>query len=385
MAEKIAYLDYSNIYAGAERVLATIIGGLDRHNYEPILIMPYPMEHQRKYNDLDCKKIYLASGLKWWMGSSRWRHPLRGTDFLYRSIMGNRLVHVLKREKIKLLHVNLLRPDSLMWIQAAKQADIKIIGHFRSHSVDWVAPARTQECCDIIICVSDFAQSKIIEKGRYAPTKVIYDSVDIDFFSNNISRKEAKKTLGFPEDCILISSIGQLSLRKGHDNAIKAFANIANTFPKAILYIAGGGEQDELLYLKNLASSLSKSVQGRIRFSEYQISDIRTVYSASDLVLTLSKDGEAFGLVPYESALMDVPFIAPEIGAVKEFVENGKNGLLIDSNNIEHIIDKIEWALNNSEACHKMVQNLKMTVQNNLNPNVMCRNLEKIYQDLINE
>ena len=140
MKTKVAYLDYSPHFAGAERALYTIISHLDRERFEPILVFPFPYEHHHRYDDLDCEKIYLSDGLKWWMGSDRWKSPIKGSDFIKRTIFGYRLANQLSKRGVRILHVNLLRPDSLMWIWFCESFGIKVVGHFRSLSMAWVPP-----------------------------------------------------------------------------------------------------------------------------------------------------------------------------------------------------------------------------------------------------
>lgn len=379
---KVAYLDYSHIFAGAERVLYTIISNINTSKFEPILVFPYPMPHQQEYNSLDCRKIHLARRLEWWMGSDRWKHPVRGMDFLMRSILGCRLARFLHREHVDILHVNLLRPDSLMWILPAKKLGIKVIGHFRSQALSWIPPKWVQQNCNLILCVSKYSQGRLLTKGEYTLTQVLYDSINVETFSIAKSRSTSKKELGFPVDCLLISSIGQLSRHKGHDNAIKAFAKIALSYPKALLYIAGGGSKDDLMYLKDIVAEYPV-LYNRVIFSEKQLSNIVEVYNASDIVLSLTKVGEAFGLVPYEAALMDVPFIAPMFGAITEFITDGKNGLLVDTNDVDAIAAKMEWAITHKTECSQMIGRAKSLVLNKLTPNVMINQLQEVYQDWV--
>lgn len=379
--KKIAYLDYSHIFAGAERVLHTIIENIGREEFEPILVFPYPMPHHENYKDLDCKKIYLSDSIKWWMGSDRWKHPLRGTDFINRTILGCKLASFLKKEKVDILHVNLLRSDSLMWILPSRLLGIKVIGHFRSHSQDWVAPMLTQKCCNLILCVSNFSKDVLLSKGKFTITHVVYDSIEVNKFKSDISQDEAKHKLGFVPNKYLISSIGQLSIRKGHDNAIKALSKLTKDFPQIVLFIAGGGDNQELTYLKTLAKNLN--IFDKVVFSEKQISNINEVYRASDLVLSLTKDGEAFGLVPYEATLLGTPFIGPNKGAIKEFINDGVNGILVDTNNIDIISEKIKWCINNPIEIKNMSLKAYQIVMKNLTPDIMINNIEKEYRALL--
>lgn len=378
---KVGYLDYSHIFAGAERVLYTIISHIDRTKYEPVLICPYPMPHHENYRDLDCRKIYLADGAKWWMGSERWKHPMRGTDFLARTIFGIKLSSVAKREKIDVIHVNLLRPDALMWLLPSKTRGLKIVGHFRSQELEWIPSGRVQRCCRIILCVSDFSRSRFLSKGKYVETVTLYDSIDIDWLQSKLSREEAKKKLGFAEDTVLFSSVGQLSRHKGHDNAIHAFARIAEEFPNAQLFIAGGGRPADLEYTKGVAASYPE-LSGRVRFSEKQLANIAEVYRASDMTLSLTKVGEGFGLVPYESVWMGTPFIGPDKGAIKEFVKHRENGLIVDTLNIDDIASNMRWALENPLSVAEMREKLHRTIEEKLTPSVMIGNIESVYANL---
>lgn len=378
---KIAYLDYSHIFAGAERVLYTIIANIDRKKYEPILIFPYPMDHHKQYASLSCKKKYLADRLEFWMGSERWNHPLRGTDFLARTIWGYKILRYLRRENVNILHVNLIRPDSLMWILPVKIKGVKVIGHFRSQALEWIPPKSVQKCCDLILCVSKYSQERMLIKGKYTHSIVLYDSIDVNSFKTNLSRVEAKVKLGFPEDCYLISSVGQLSRHKGHDNAIKAFAKIAHQFPQVVLYIAGGGGEGDLMYLKQISDKYI-DLRDRIVFSNTQITNITEVYRASDLILSLTKVGEAFGLVPYEATIMGTPFIAPDKGAIKEFIVNMENGILVNTEDVNSIASCVRWAIEHTSKIEEMNIKAYNLIMEKLTPKVMTMHLEGVYKSL---
>ncbi len=381
---KIAFLDYSDIFAGAERVLHSYISNFDSDKFEPILIFPYPKEHHKSYGNLNCKKEYLVDKARYWMGRYYWDHPVRGADFLARTIWGWKLAAFLKKNKVDILHVNLLRPDCLMWILPSKMSGIKIVGHVRSHEDEWVSPGSVQKCCDVICYVSDYCRSRNTKNGEKVHCETLYDSIDIESLHSHLTKQEAKRLFGVTYDSFLISSVGQLCDYKGHDNAIKAFGMIADKYDKSCLLIAGGGDEEYLKYLEGLANSYPDEISGRIKFTRTQISNVSDLYRASDLVLSLSKGGEAFGLVPYEAALIGTPFIGPNLGAITEFVASHDNGLLVDTENFKTIADEICWAIDHPRECHDMVKKLSAIVIERLTPQTAVRNLEQIYCNLIN-
>lgn len=381
MMRKVAFLDYSHVFAGAERVLYNVISHIDRTKYEPVLIFPYPMDHQKRYDGLDCEKIYLADKLKWWMGSDRWKHPLRGTDFIKRAEFGRRIAKIINQKGIDILDVNLMRVDIKMWVLATrKTTNAKLIGHYRSQEQDWVAPGDAQRLFDLVACVSRFSKMRFQLKGKFVKSVVLYDSVDIDQMKSPLTKEEAKKELGYAADERLIISVGQLSRHKGHDTAIKAFAAVADRYPSLRLLIAGGGGHADIEYYRSLANEYGLS--DRIQISGIQMSNIQTVYRAAELTLSLTKVGEGFGLVPYESALLDTPCIAPAFGASTEFIVDFENGLLVDTNDLEAVIGKLEYALLHSDEVYKMTDRLKKVIKERLSPMVLADNLDRLYSEL---
>lgn len=369
MPIRIAYLDYSPHFAGAERALYTIISNLDRSQFDPVLIFPYPREHQHRYDDLFCEEIYLSNSVKWWMGSDRWKHPLRGTDFLKRGILGYRLAKELGRRNINILHVNLLRPDCLMWILPCKRKGIRVIGHFRSLPMTWVPSSKVQRLCDVIISVSKIVREHAMSQYSHPRNIVIYDSISSLMAENTDLRPLS-----------IISSVAALFPNKGHDNAIRAFALIADKYTDYELHIVGGGNEKELERLMSIAAE-TKYIS-RIKFTKEQVENIVDVYSRSKLILSLTKEGEAFGLVPYEAALCNRPTIAPNKGAIKEILSDGISAILVDTENVEAIAQKIDWALSNYEECQNICKRTRQIVEARLSPQVMVRQIMDIYKSL---
>ena len=67
-------------------------------------------------------------------------------------------------------------------------------------------------------------------------------------------------------------------------------------------------------------------------------------YQEASLLLNLSDVNlwvETFGLTILEGMAYGLPAIVPPVGGVVELIEEGKNGYLIDSKNIELVSEKI--------------------------------------------
>ena len=69
-------------------------------------------------------------------------------------------------------------------------------------------------------------------------------------------------------------------------------------------------------------------------------------------------------------------------GAVKEFIVNGKNGVLVDTNDVDAISSAMEWIMTHPIEVVKMNKAARQVIMDKLTPSVMARNLEDVYLSL---
>jgi glycosyltransferase involved in cell wall biosynthesis len=92
------------------------------------------------------------------------------------------------------------------------------------------------------------------------------------------------------------------------------------------LHLVIVGDGPERGNMEALARSLG--VDGRVRFAGYR-EDVGNAYGAMD-VFALVSAREGFGLVVAEAMLAELPVIATAVGGIRDIVEPGQSGLLID-------------------------------------------------------
>ena len=113
---------------------------------------------------------------------------------------------------------------------------------------------------------------------------------------------------------------------KGHDVAIRAFAEVAERLPRTRLLVAGDGPlrgEIEEMARRNLPSR-QVSILGFVE-------DIRGFFGACDLVLfpSLPSFGEGFGLAALEAMAAGVPVVASDAGPLPEVVSDEESGLIV--------------------------------------------------------
>lgn len=380
---KIGFLDVSETFSGAENSLKSLIQPLDRSRFEPVLYFPCPMPHHERYMDANVEFRYLADDLKWWMGSKRWKRPVRGADALRRAILAMRLSRCVGRDQISILHINLVCRETWLWLPFLRRRGARIVGHCRSLPWTWIPSERIQRYFDRLICVSDCILERLRTKCAEAPGVRVYDPVETPEAWLSIGRNEARRSLGFDEGRQIVSSVGLLSSHKGHDTAIEVFSHLASDYPNLDLLVAGGGSEKELSRLRELASVCG--IGDRVRFTGKQVDTIEIVYRASEFVYSLTKGGEAFGRVPVEAAAAERAVIAPNIGAAVEIVTDGVTGRLVDPENCEQIVRVSRSLLDDPQRTKQIGSAGRAHVVKCLSPGVHASEVEEVYESVLGE
>lgn len=374
---KVAYLDQSRVFSGAENSLLSLIENLNENKFEPSIIYIYPQDHQKRYKHI-CQEYYLNKGKKWWMGSDRWKKPLRGTDFLKRILLACQLASLAKKNNIDIVHINLLEPKSYWLGFFLKLYGVNSVVHVRSQATHWMPDQSIQKKFDLIITVSNYVKERVNSKYIHKNIHAVYDPVDSTKDKEIMSKSDLFKKINIQDDVRLISSVGLLSPHKNHEMAIKVFAKLTKKFQNIKLLIAGGGKDDRVKALENLAKELG--VLDDVILTKKQIDYIDTVYTHSEFIFSLTIPGEAFGRVPFEALFCNTPTIGPTTGAILELVDDMKTGFIADPLSLDDIYEKADFILSNKQETQKIVQDGYDYFKKLLSPQNSAQRVMKLYE-----
>ena len=113
---------------------------------------------------------------------------------------------------------------------------------------------------------------------------------------------------------------GRITRLKGHDDFIELIARLREQGREVNGLIVGGEDPHRRRYARDLRRAAAARAGDRIIFTGHR-SDIREVYAASDIILSLSKRPESFGRTVLEALSMGVPVIGYDHGGVGELLE----------------------------------------------------------------
>ena len=137
--------------------------------------------------------------------------------------------------------------------------------------------------------------------------------------------------------------MGRLWPRKGHEQVLRALVSLKQRLPQVRYWIAGtGGKEPEL---RRLSTELG--LDEIVRFLGYvPEEDLPGLYRQCDLFVLANRrlssdDMEGFGIVFLEAAASGLPVVGGISGGVPDAVNDGVNGLLVDTEDIDALAEAL--------------------------------------------
>lgn len=190
-----------------------------------------------------------------------------------------------------------------------------------------------------------------------------------------LARTEAR-SLSIPDslmaahkDDLWLVSLAELNHNKNLSLALQAVADINRRSSQKIFYtVFGSGDLEETLQHEVQALGASDFVHFAGTFP-----DVRECLAAFDaLILPSKKEGLPYALL--EAGRAKVPVIASNVGGIPEVITHGKNGLLIDPNDVASVIVSLEYLLENPKLKERYGNALAETVHTRFSlPNMIAR------------
>jgi len=189
-----------------------------------------------------------------------------------------------------------------------------------------------------IICVNSYT-AYLVKKAVNNHEKIIVANPGaVKQPANTLAIKNIKEKYDL-DNKITMLSVGRLVKRKGHDQIIKVMPEALKSVPGLHYYIAGDGP--DRLYLENLA----KDKQNITFLGKISDEDKLAWMESCDFFAMPSRnidgDFEGFGIVYMEAAMAGKAVLAGESGGVKDAVQGGVTGILVDPQNSERIVNAI--------------------------------------------
>jgi len=248
---------------------------------------------------------------------------------------------------------------------------------------------------NLIIAGSNFIFSHIKENyTKYLNVKkkflVIFRGINIDYFDPSTTLENEENDLlsnwGITRDKKLILMPGRLTSWKGQEVFIEALNLVTKQLGHLSFYaVILGSDQGRDIYTKKIKRLAEQyRLIPQLKFVEH-CKNMPLAYKVSSVVISASKEPEAFGRVAIEAQSMEKPVIASNIGGSNETITNNVSGFLFESNNPESLSKKIIEVLNLDETRLKLIGiEGRKNIIKKFNVEKMCFSTYSEYKKLLN-
>ncbi len=216
---------------------------------------------------------------------------------------------------------------------------------------------------------------------RIDPRRIVTipNGIDLEVVRSRFAAREAKERLGIPAESPVIGTAGRLEPVKRLDIFLRAAAAIRGERPATRFVIAGEGR--EAAHLKALAESLG--IAENVQFLGHR-DDIHDVVRAFDL-LVLSSDHEGLPMILLEALCLGVAVVARAVGGIPDVIQDGVNGLLVDSADPRSLAQACLRALSDRALCERLAEAGARLVAGNFAASATARQVAQLYSSLLTQ
>jgi len=265
--------------------------------------------------------------------------------------------NIVEKEKIETIQVHQALPVGYVALLIKKFQ--KISYTLFLHGTDLELGARklnklTKVCvgAEKIMVNSFFMKNKLLGKIKHLKNVDVMYPCPADNFFEAVSPEEINKLksqLGLQGKKVILT-VARMEAGKGYTQMVRLMSAIVVQVPNTVWLVIGDGSKK-----KDILESVQKyGLQNVVRFvgmvpqmllpKYYQVADLFVLLTHKD---KFSEEG--WGMVFVEAAASGLPVVAGLVGGTKEAVEDGRTGLVVDTNDDNNVIAVIVSLLSDPE------------------------------------
>jgi Glycosyltransferase len=354
---------------GGESYLLSLVENLDREKFEPVVL---------SFTDGPMVDRLRKKGIKTYVIHTEKPFDVR---------VWKKVKEVMDKEKVDVVHAHGTRANSNMfWAARKNHVPLVYTCHAWSFHIDQNPVKKKLRIlgeqfltakANINICGSVANRDTGKKLFGNFDAVVIHNSIDSKKFNPYNTYKNLREELGFTASEIVIASIARFTLQKQPLKLIRAFKEVAERIPHAKLLMVGDGEQKE----KAIELIHELGLQDKVNLQPFR-QDVPELLASSD-IFVLPSLWEAFPIALLEAMSMGKAVIGTNVDGTPEIIENRKNGILI---NVDEMEQELKTAMielcANSDLRKTLQKNAIDSIYNKYNVETLARKNEEIYSQL---
>jgi glycosyltransferase involved in cell wall biosynthesis len=343
---RCAFVSHHTGYGGAELMLLTLLGRLDRSRVAPVLLAPGEgmLTEGARALGAEVRVVPVAPAL---LGVSRGgadsrRDALRAAAAL--PAAAARLARAIRACRADVVVTNSAKAH-VYGSLAARLARRPLVWrmHDTIDSADFAGSTRRlllaigRRAPVLVLAVSDSTGRALVEGGVPAErVATLYNGIDLAGLRDGAARAPARVN-GAPR----VGSVGRLTPLKGHAVVLDAAAALLERGVDADFVIAGAAAREAPSHLQELRARAERlGIADRVELVS-PFPDLARVLSGLDVMVHASVLPDSLPTTVLEAMALGVPVVATDLGGVPELVRDAETGIVVPPNDPERIADAV--------------------------------------------
>jgi len=182
---------------------------------------------------------------------------------------------------------------------------------------------------------------------------------------------------GFFEQGRVVAFVGRMYRLKGPDVFLRAAKSISNKRPGTRFLMVGTGPLETELVSTAHDLGIANAV-----FFVREVPSVREILSKSSVLVSSSRS-EGFPGTLLEAMEAGVPVVASRVGGVEELIENGKDGFLFESEDIEGLAEIVSRLLSDDGLAGEVSRRARDKVRRSFRFEDTVSQIESLYARLL--
>lgn len=364
---KVLLLRTSGNLLGAERVILEVAKHFPSLGYKPIIGIPYEQSEPVP----SFAKVAKAQGYEVVLFSLKSAFDFKVVKEINKLVAENDIdiIHshgyredfyaIFSRTKAKLVATNHLWKRTTLRLKVYAALDAYLLKRFQA-----------------IIAVSLPVKSDMLNAGiKEEKITVVANGIDPDNYTpiNNVFK--VKHALNIPQDKIIVGTLSSLTVEKGINYGLKAFASVSSKVPNLHLLVVGAGEESKSLMSLTEQLGLGDAVTFAGRRD-----DVSSVLRVMD-VFMLPSLAEGLPMALLEAMASENAIVATSVGDVPKVV-TPQCGVLVQPSDVDALSDGLFEIVKDADTIKNYGKAARQRVIDSFSSIAMAKANATIYDNL---
>jgi len=192
--------------------------------------------------------------------------------------------------------------------------------------------------CNKVFAPSESVAYELRRRGVTAAIEIVPTGIDVDFFTAG-DKSRWRQSAGIPSDAFVVGFVSRIAPEKNMGFLAEAIARYLQGEEHSHFFLIGSGPSEnevrEILWQQGVGDRVHA-------FGVLRGKELVDAYHAMD-VFAFASHTETQGMVVAEAMAAGVPVVALDATGVREVVEDGENGRLLDSEDREAFSSALQW------------------------------------------